>query len=334
MSNGQRSRKWTRLRVATLAVAVTVFAAGCGLLDGPSAQDPAHAADNGAVRIGILSTVDNAPVKIAENHGFFREQGLDVEVSTFKSGPEALDEVAAGRLDICLINWVSFFRAVKNGTVDARAIADAYQATPDSLVLMTRGDAGIEEPRDLVDKKVSIHSPGNINELLVRALLQTHGMDPSSPKYLPVVFPNIEAALDRKEIDAGVMVEPYITRAARKIGAIPAFKLAVDSTADMPLSGYVALTSFTKDNPDKVAAFQRGIRKANGVANNGRAELAEVLPALAEVPVNDVPLLNLGHYPTSVEATRLQRVVDLMVAFGGMEPGLQAADLIVAMPEN
>jgi NitT/TauT family transport system substrate-binding protein len=306
--------------------------AGCGLLNGSTERQDAQVLQNGVVRIGILATVDNAPVKIAENRGFFRNHGLGVEVKIFRSGPEALTEVASGNLDICLINYVSFFSAIAKSTVDGRVIADAYQATPDSLVLMTRAGAGIEQAGDLLGKKISVHAPGNINELLVRALLAGRGLDPAKPIYLPIAFPNIQAALDKGEIDAGVMVEPYITQAERQIGAVPAFRLAVDATADMPLSGYVASTSFTKDNPDKVAAFQRGIREANDLANNDRASLAEVLPDLAKVPAADVALLSLAHFPTSVDPTRLQRVLDLMTEYGGLTASLKAADLVVAMP--
>jgi NitT/TauT family transport system substrate-binding protein len=314
------------LQIAITAVVVT----GCGLLNGDSAEKSAQGAENGVIRIGILATVDNAPVKVAEKRGFFREQGLDVEVKVFGSGPEAMDEVRGGRLDICLINYVSFFQAAANG-MDGRVVADAYQATPESLVLMTRPDAGIREPKDLLGTKISVHAPGNINELLVKALLKANGLDPDGASYVPVKFPDIQAALDSKQIAAGVMVEPYISRAAQEIGATPALKIATGPTADMPLSGYVAQTKFAQDNPGKVAAFQRGLRKANDLANNDRSSLGDALFELAKVPADGVASLNLGVFPTSVDATRLQRVIDLMVTYGGLQPGLTAAELIVPM---
>jgi len=325
---------WARC-LALLQVAVIAYVvAACGLLDGETASTSSSGAEHGVIRVGILATVDNAPVKLAEKRGFFHKYGVDVEVTVFRSGPEALTEVAAGKLDICLINYVSFFQAVSKKTMDGRVIADAYQATPDSVVLMTRPNAGILTPADLPGKKISVHAPGNINELLLRALLQNNGLDPGSPSYLPIAFPNIQAALNAGEIAAGVMVEPYITQAEQQIGAVPALKVAVDATADMPMSGYVALTAFTRDHPEKVTAFQRGIRDANDLANNDRASLAEVLPDLAKVPADNVALLNLGKFPTSVEAARLQRVLDLMSTYGGLPPGLNAKDLTIPIPEG
>jgi NitT/TauT family transport system substrate-binding protein len=327
-----RRAAWRR-GLATVHVAVLACAiSACGLLDGESPATSTSVAENGVIRVGILATVDNAPVKLAEKRGFFRKYGLDVEITVFRSGPEALTEVAGGKLDVCLINYVSFFQAISKKTVDGRVIADAYQATPDSVVLMARPEAGILTPADLPGKKISVHAPGNINELLLRAMLKNNDLDPGSPSYLPIAFPNIQAALNAREIDAGVMVEPYITQAEQQIGAVPALKLAVDATADMPMSGYVALTVFTRDHPEKVAAFQRGIRDANDLANNDRASLTEVLPDLAKVPADNVGLLNLGKFPTSVESARLQRVLDLMSTYGGLPSGLDAKNPIIPMP--
>ncbi|SES29079.1 NitT/TauT family transport system substrate-binding protein [Lentzea xinjiangensis] len=306
----------------------------CGLLNGTPGSD-SHSASQGdleksRITIGILATVDNAPVRLAEKRGFFAQEGLGVEVKVYGSGPEALTAVGGGSLDICLINYVSFFHAAANRSVDGRIVFDAYQGTQDSLVLVAKPESNIREPKDLAGKKVSVHASGNINELLVRELLRNNGLEPGAAAYVPVKFPDIQAALGSGQIQAGVLVEPYISRAAQELGAKPVLPLITGPTADMPLSGYVAQTQFTQDNPKTVAAFQRAMKKANQLADTDRRALAEVLPDLTKVPAESVPSLSLGRFPTSLDPARLQRVIALMRANGAM-PGkdLSADQLIV-----
>lgn len=311
---------------------MVLFVAGCGLLDGTSSSGPAPqgVVEKSPIKIGILATVDNAPVRLADKRGIFQRNGLGVEVKILGSGPDALNEVKAGTLDICLINYVSFFEAVASGAVDARVVADAYQATPDSVALVAKPDTGIREPKDLVGKKISVHAIGNINELLLRELLKGNGLDPNSASYLDVKFPNIQAALKNNQIDAGVLVEPYITRAAQDLGAKPVLRLIDGPTADMPLSGYVAMKAFTEDNPKTVAAFQLAMKEANALAEKDRGALGEVLPDLTKVPAESVSSLSLGRFPTSVDPTRLQRVIDLMRSNGKLkDKDLRAEQLIV-----
>jgi len=327
-----RSHGYRRGLVRALAAVATMLTvASCGLLNGTSTSDSVSQSgvvEKSPVRIGILATVDNAPVRLAETRGIFQRHSLGVEVKVLGSGPDALNEVKAGTLDICLINYVSFFEAA--ATVDARVVADAYQATPDSVALVAKPEAGIREPKDLVGKKVSVHAIGNINELLLRELLKGNGLDPNSVSYLAVKFPEIQAALKANVIDAGVLVEPYITRAGQELGAKPVLRLIDGPTADMPLSGYVAMTAFTQANPKTVAAFQLAMKEANELAEKDRGALGAVLPDLTKVPAESVSSLSLGRFPTSVDATRLQRVIDLMRSNGRLkDKDLRAEQLIV-----
>ncbi|MEO6085341.1 MAG: ABC transporter substrate-binding protein [Umezawaea sp.] len=286
----------------------------------------------GSMRIGILRTADDGPVKLAEHRGYFREQGLTVQVTEFQSGPEALTAVQGGSLDVALINYVSFIEAVDKGTVDGRVIAEAYQGTEDCLVLMVKPGSPIREPKDLVGRKIAIHAPHNINELLVRELLKLASQDPDSPQYTATKFPDMPAALDSGAIDAAVMVEPYISKARQDFGADARIKLVTGATAGIPLSGYVALTDYTTKNPAQVAAFQRAMSKANQAVETDRAALADVLPDLTGIPKESVSSLSLGTYPTSLSAERLQRVIDLMRTHGRITGNITAEAIIVPTP--
>lgn len=312
--------------LCVIAISVLVASTGCSLLDGREDPGPTEV---GSLRIGILRTADNAPVKLAEQRGYFREHGLSVQVTEFQSGPEALTAVKGGSLDVTLINYVSFIEAVDKGQVDGRVIAEAYQGTEDSLVVMVKPDSPIREPKDLAGRKVAIQAPNNIIELLLREALKLANQDPGSPLYMATKFPDMPAALESGAIDAAVMVEPYLSKARQDFAAEARIKIVTGATADFPLSGYVALTDFTTKNPAQVAAFQRAMSKANQAVETDRAALADVLPDLTGVPRDAVSSLSLGTYPPSLSADRVQRVIDLMRNHGRITGDITAGAIIV-----
>ncbi|CAM4200010.1 ABC transporter substrate-binding protein [Kibdelosporangium persicum] len=305
------------LRVAAVAVATTLLAAGCGILDGSSGDE---SGGNGQVekpnvRIGIIASVDDAPVKVAEKLGFFKEEGLNAEVKLFQSASQTMPALSNGDLDFSLMNYVTYFQAASAKTLDAKIVADAYQGSPEALVMLARPGLTIASAKDFEGKKVSVHQPaGNIADLLFRATLRDNGADPSKVNYVPVAFPNIPKALETGQIDAGIAIEPFMTTAQKNSGAQRVLKVISGPTQDMPLSGYVSPSKFAQENPKTVAAFQRAMTKAQQAAGD-RAKLAQVMPELTGVDEATVPLLNLGVFPTSLDATRLQRVISLMESY-------------------
>jgi NitT/TauT family transport system substrate-binding protein len=231
------------------------------------------------------------------------------------------------------MNYVSFFQASAAKTVDAKVVSDAYQGTPDSLVLLAKPDSGIRTPKDLAGKKVSVHSKGNIVELLIKAVLQDNGVDPNAVTYLEVKFPQIPAALANGQIDAGGDLEPYITQGEQQFGVQPTFKIVTGATDNIPLSGYVASSKFITAHPDTVAAFQKAMVKAQKAAAD-RSAIGSVLPDLTGVDKQTTSLLKLGVFPTSVDATRLQRVVTLMKTYGYLQQSMDASTLVLPTPAS
>jgi NitT/TauT family transport system substrate-binding protein len=178
-----------------------------------------------------------------------------------------------------------------------------------------------------------VHSKGNIVELLIRAVLQDNGVDPNSVSYLEVKFPQIPAALANGQIDAGGDVEPYITQGEQQFGVQPTFKIVTGATDNIPLSGYVATGKFIGAHPDIVAKFQRAMVKAQKAATD-RTAIGGVLPDLTGVDKQTSSLLKLGVFPTSVDATRLQRVVTLMKTYGYLKESMDVTTLVVPTPNS
>src|SRR3954454_3972262 len=55
------------------------------------------------IRVGLLRLVDSAPIVLAEAHGLFRDQGLDVRISIEPSWSNIVDKLAYGVLDAAVM---------------------------------------------------------------------------------------------------------------------------------------------------------------------------------------------------------------------------------------
>lgn len=330
--NGTRSALTILFSLVVLAMI-----GGCGLLNGSTSTNSDSTASTGnskvekpAFTIGILSGPDDAPIKLAQVEGIFRAEGLNPAVKVFQSGPSMYPALMNGSIDIGETNYVNFFTAVHKKTLNAKIVAEAYSATSPSLVLLTPANSAIRNPADLAGKKIATQAPGNICELLVRSLMRQNKLDPNSPKYVPIHFPDMPSALKTGQVDAAVEFDPFITQAQRDIGARTPFPLLTAVTDHVPLSGYAASDTFTRSNPKTVAAFQRSVVTAHErIVVPG--EMAKVLPGLTGVAASLVPSLHIGDYPTSLDPEELQQVVTLMRSFGYLTEDVSARDFIVPM---
>jgi NitT/TauT family transport system substrate-binding protein len=141
-------------------------------------------------------------------------------------------------------------------------------------------------------------------------------VDATKVQYVAVPFPQMGAALQQGRVDAVHIVEPFLSDVQKKAGARVVVNGGSEPVTDTPVSGYVGTQDFTTKNPKTAAAFQRAIIKAQQAAAQDRKRVEEVLPSYAKIDPQVASVITLPGYPTSVNATRIQRVVDLMSSAG------------------
>nr|BFE87359.1 hypothetical protein GCM10020093_099600 [Planobispora longispora] len=135
-----------RFRLASRAIVIGVAAvlalSACG---GSEPADTAQASGGGGlekaeITIGALPIPDSAALYIANKRGFFKEEGLTVNIETVQGGAQAQQSLMGGSLDATQTNYVSTFLAVSAGN-KLKIVADLYQATPNSFNIMVPKDS-------------------------------------------------------------------------------------------------------------------------------------------------------------------------------------------------
>ncbi|SDM17109.1 ABC transporter substrate-binding protein [Allokutzneria albata] len=325
------------MRALLAALSLLLVASGCGLLGGDSGADAAGGAglEKSRIKIGAMPIIDFAPLHMAIQKGYFRDEGLEIETVGIPGGTTSVNGLVGKQFDISVGNWMSFFEAQSKGVADLKLIADGYQARPHNFVIVVPQGSSITAPQHLAGKRIAVTIRGAIAELLAKASMDAHSVDHSGVGWVEIQFPAMPAALKNKQVDAAVMVEPFITQAERNFGALPVLDVAQGATGDFPISGYATTAAFARDNPKTITAFRRALQRAQKEASD-RGKVEQVLPSFAKgIDQVTASLVHLGAFPTRLDTVRIQRVADLMTVHGLLPKPLKVDGMVMEnLPDN
>jgi NitT/TauT family transport system substrate-binding protein len=172
----------------------------------------AHAAET--VRLAQNLAPISGLTIIAKERGFFEKNGLDVQVSNFSSGREALQTVLGGGADVATTAEAPVTAAVFAGQKIALLARTEYS---DDKTL-TRTDAHIVTPADLKGKRIGF-SAGTGSDIYTNTLLRRAGLEPSDVTLVNLRPQDMPAALANGSIDAYDSWEPFIWNGKKALGA-------------------------------------------------------------------------------------------------------------------
>jgi NitT/TauT family transport system substrate-binding protein len=193
-----------------------VRAAATAALVGLTAAAPAWAQDK--VKVGAYASVSDAPLYIALEKGYFKEQGLDVELTKIDSGAALTTLLSTGDLDASGGSpGAGVYNAVRQG-LQFKIVADKGSTLPGHgyFAFVVRKDLAdqIKTAADLKGHTLAVtgYKVGASSEVTIGKLLASGGLKESDVKMSNMTFGDIAAALGTKKIDVGVLIEPLVTQ--------------------------------------------------------------------------------------------------------------------------
>lgn len=317
------------LGVAT-GLAVLILA-GCG------GAATAGGTVTSAITIAAVPGIDTAPLYLAQKDGYFATAGLThVVIKSYSSQSAELSALQSAQATIAASDYGDIFYA-QSQNPDLRVLADGYDATPGVLEVLTMPNSSITSPADLAGKKVGVPAeqvlpglsgsghPVSLQAAAATEVLSNYlGNNAESITWKPMSQQQEISALEHYQLPAVLVSEPYIYAAQSQAGAIEVLDACSGSTAGLPLTGYVAMKAWVKDNPAAVADFQAAIAQAQTEASI-TGQVQQVLPKTAGMTVADANLSIVGTFPTTTSAVDLERVVRLMSDFGMIKSGAAPA---------
>ncbi|WP_141013614.1 ABC transporter substrate-binding protein [Nocardioides sambongensis] len=291
--------------LALTAVALTSTLSACG-------GDDAEAADP-TVKISYFPLVHTATAVNAEESGLFEEEGVEVELLPSAGGAQAIPSLMAGDYDITYTNYSSAILAAQQGLPIVFVAGNDVGASDHGIFVAA--DSPIKDVADLEGGTFAVNNLQNIGTVAIKAQLEEAGADPESIELVEMPYPDMQAALDRGDVDAIWQVEPF-QASAEAAGMRKIADLFTGPVADMPVAGWVTTQQFAQENPDAVAAVQDALAASADDLRDDREQIVELVPTYTEMDAAVVESVALPEWSSELDAEVLQEMTDLMEQYG------------------
>ncbi|CAG9173421.1 Putative aliphatic sulfonates-binding protein [Cupriavidus laharis] len=291
-------------RVTTRRGAIATLGAGLGwLATGAWAQGGAKA-DRMKVRLGIISALFDAPSLIALEKGYFLDEGLDVELKSFASGPDEYQAQATGVIDVAASSVnVALFNARVRG-VELSVVAGAGVNAPgrsfSSLVLrkdlVTSGR--YKTPSDLKGMKIATGIT-SAPHWLTAELARRAGLQMDDVQYVGLGIANIVAGMTNGAVDGASVVEPFGTLLLERAGGVRV--ASADQVFPNSPAGYLvygpALTVRNVEAGNRfMQAYLKGVRDYGQAFGPAQKDKDAILAILRKYNIDirpDTPMMSI-----------------------------------------
>ena len=152
------------------------------------------------------------PLTIAEQKGFFKGQGLDVEINDFGGGSKSLQALIGGSVDVVTGAYEHTIRMQAKGQ-DIRAVLEMGRF-PGIVIAVRKSLAGeIKSAADFKGRKIGVTAPGSSTALCVQYAMVKAGLKPADASIIGVgAGASPVAALKKGEIEVLSHLEPVISK--------------------------------------------------------------------------------------------------------------------------
>lgn len=166
------------------------------------------------IRLGTIPAELSALIWIAEDRGYFLENGLDVTTSVYEAGAIAIKDFRADKLDMITAGeFVFVVNSFHRHDMKIIATIDGY----DSLKVIARNDRGIERLSDLKGKRVGVLK-GSQAEFCLARLLVLNGISSQDVQVVDLSPTQQISAIENGTIDAALAWEPYAQKLKDVLG--------------------------------------------------------------------------------------------------------------------
>lgn len=262
-----------------VALSAALFT-GCG--GGQNAASSSSGDSSGKLTLyGELDPQVSGQQIIAEEKGFFKDEGLDVENKLMNGPDENAPLVASGEAKICFGSVYNNISVAANG-VKVKVVAPLANAAGTQAVVAGKNVA-INSPKDLEGKKIGMTNGAGVL-IAVRNMCEATGTDINKIQFVNLQASDQLASLEKGDIDAMAAWEPWVGKAVAQGGK----ELFNGTHSYLPgaegdvhwIDFYMTVQvqdSFLKSHPETVEKVLRALHKATDYINEHPEESAEII---------------------------------------------------------
>lgn len=308
-------KKATRICLLWMAVLfVPVMVSGC------------KTAPQDTIRIGFFPNLTHSQAVYGYANGDFERafgKGTTVKWLSFNAGPSEIEAMFAGEVDIGYIGPTPAINGYEKSGGDLKIIAGA---TLNGALLVTREDLKLDSVNSLEGRVIAVPQFGNTQHLCLLNILSNNGIktveNGGTTQIIESSNPDIKTLMDKGDIDAALVPEPWATRLVEEIHA----NILLDSdhvwdSGDSCTALIIVDRKFYEQHRDQVAVFLRTHLEITNAINEN--------PEQAMVKIND----KIGELTGSKldETVLVKSFSNLVVT---VDPGVSSIDTYMTIFEN
>lgn len=322
-----KRKTFAAVAIAT-TLALSAFAiAGCSSPGDSGTQaneSNANARALTKINLGHLNSTAHVLAFVAEEEGFFEDEGLDVTLNQFSSGTELVSGLESEKLDVAFVGSVPAIVSQANGhdvSIFGGAMSNGH-----GYVIDSQYTDGLDTWDVTILKGKNVAVPRTtVQELELLQILDHYGLtyaEDGSADVNLVYFDSQKdayAALASPEIDAASCYSPY-TAIAVDDGYSIVYRCSDEEIfQNQPCCRQLALTSALNDDPDKFEAVERALIRAYDFFQTDHAKTVSDVKKYIDIPDDQIDFELYEGYadsnpdPDKIATTQLKNDA---VAFG------------------
>ncbi len=244
----------------------------------------ARAADKITIMVGGYEKQIYLPAKLAEGLGYFKDEGLDVELLNEAAGVDAENQLLAGAVQ----GVVGFYDHCVDLQAKGKFVESIVQFSqaPGEVELVSTKHPEIKSPADFKGKTLGVTGLGSSTNFLTLYMASKAGLQPGDVVTVPVgAGGTFIAAMQQDQIQAGMTTEPTISRMLKTGEAKVLVDMRTPEATRQALGGtYPAASLYLetswvdehKEETQKLAnAFVKTLKFIN---THSAAEIADKMP--------------------------------------------------------
>lgn len=226
----------------------------------------------------VARSVFYAPQYVAINNGFFKEEGLEIELTTGQGADKVMTAVLAGQSDIGFAGPEASIYVYNEGKEDYAEVF-AQMTKRDGSFLVSKTDTDNFSWNDLKGKTVIPGRKGGVPYMTFEYVLKQNGINPETDVNLDdsIKFDLMAGAFAGGDAEYVTLFEPTASM-TEEAGKGYVVASVGEASGEIPYTAYFAKKSYIEENKDVIQGFTNAIYKGQQwVKQHSAKEIAEVI---------------------------------------------------------
>ena len=238
----------------------------------------------------VAHSIFYAPMYVAIEEGYFKDEGIDLELVTAFGADKVTTAVLSGEADIAFMGSESTIY-VYNQEADDYLVNFAQLTQRAGNFLVSREPADQFDWKDLKGSEVLGGRKGGMPQMVFEYVLKKHGIDPAKDLNIDqsIDFGSTAAAFSGGKGDYTVEFEPSATALEIEGDGYVIASLG-EASGYVPYTAFSARKSYLEQNPEIVQSFTNALQRGMDYVNSHTPEeIAQVIqPQFAETDLDQI----------------------------------------------